>query len=88
MASSDDIKNSLDNIAAKISDLSTDLQNTKIVIQDISNHLIVANIAHSRNSRANDISWKLKANSQQIEAIKNSNEVIQKQQNAIKQVIS
>jgi len=83
MASSDDIKNSLDDIASKIDTLSTDLGNTKTVLQDISNHLMVSNIAHSRNARANDISWKLSANSQQVTKLQEKNEDSQLEKNAI-----
>jgi len=88
MASSDDIKNSLDNIADKIEDLSDDLQNTYTVLNQISSHLIVSNISHARNARANDILWKLNANTQQLNTIKNSNESIQSQQNAVETLTS
>ncbi len=88
MASSDDIKNSLDNIADKLSDLSTDLQNTKTVLDDISNHLIVSNMAHARNARASDILWKLQANSTQLQSIKTSNDNMKAGQNAVQKVVT
>jgi len=83
MASSDDIKNAIEGVAYVVNLLKTEMEDHKVIIQEMSNHLMVSNIAHARNARANDISWKLNANSNQLNAIHASNDKRQNQENAI-----
>lgn len=69
MASSDDIKNALVDIKDALEDLKDETINIKNVLVDTNKHLTISNMAHSRNARANDISWKLSASDSQISSI-------------------
>jgi hypothetical protein len=72
MASSDDLLNSFNNIQAELSILNQKVEVGNEHLLNICKMLTMLNMSSARNARANDLSWKLSATTEQMAIIQNN----------------
>jgi len=70
MASSDDIKNALVDIKTALVDIKDEQVNLVEAFEISNKMLTLLNASFARNARANDLNWKISANQNQIDSIK------------------
>lgn len=83
MATSDDLLNSFNNIQSELSILNEKIEVSNEHLLNICKMLTMLNMSSARNARANDLSWKLSATTEQMAIIQNSQTSQEEQEGSI-----
>tara|TARA_A100001035_G_C27760802_1_gene491076 strand:+ start:722 stop:991 length:270 start_codon:yes stop_codon:yes gene_type:complete len=88
MATSNQLLTAFTDIKDEIEDLKDAVIDSNTHLENITKMLTVLNMAQARNARANDLNWKLKATTEQMNILKNNQQNLQEEEANIQPVPS
>lgn len=86
MATSNQLLTAFTDIKDEIEDLKQAVINSNTHLENITKMLTLLNMAQARNARANDLNWKLKATTEQMNILKNNQNTLQDEDASIQPI--
>ena len=86
MATSNELLNSFNAIKSEIEDLKDAVIDSNTHLLNITQMLTMLNMSSARNARANDLSWKLSATTEQMNILKNQQNNLQNEEASIQPI--